>query len=407
MNRHAANKHNPKTGPAHDPKPKPGSARLSPNAAAAAAVQTGSGESVGRVVYQCKNQKQNKTKDLYTPITLPRESVLMRAHLTMPTRDQYLQALKLFKGWLQSKYGGDRIAADQAISTYEGLDDVVSLYYDELFESNKGKGYQSAVAVYSGLLMLVPSIKNRLPGVKRRLKAWRVAKPSVQHPPLTWPLTCAIAHELVRMGYQRAAVAVLLSFDCLFRVSEVCGIRVRDVVDSSIVDQRMGRVVSITLPNTKSGTTQSVTVDDKRVVQLLECLVAPTAAARPVAAGDKVFGLTSGRFRVLFKQAAARLGLSPKFVPHSLRHGGATTMYMLGRRVEDIKVRGRWKRLETCERYIQSGRAVIGTVAVPPATLALGHAVAAALTRSLVEAERVYIQSRHQKKSKQEMSKHK
>ena len=45
----------------------------------------------------------------------------------------------------------------------------------------------------------------------------------------------------------------------------------------------------------------------------------------------------------VFKQTCANLGLSDRYVPHSLRHGGATSMKLRGWSLEDIMQRGRWK----------------------------------------------------------------
>ena len=97
--------------------------------------------------------------------------------------------------------------------------------------------------------------------------------------------------------------------------------------------------------------------------------------------------MREGGYRSLFKRAVAALGLSATYVPHSLRHGGATTLYMSGVSVENIKVRGRWKRLDTCERYIQSGEAAMGVVLAPAAVVKLGIAVSQSLVQSLYAAE--------------------
>src|SRR5690349_2648427 len=49
--------------------------------------------------------------------------------------------------------------------------------------------------------------------------------------------------------------------------------------------------------------------------------------------------LISGMF---FKSTCAALGLSERYVPHSLRHGGATRLHLQGVSIEDILLRGRW-----------------------------------------------------------------
>jgi hypothetical protein len=68
----------------------------------------------------------------------------------------------------------------------------------------------------------------------------------------------------------------------------------------------------------------------------------------------------------------AALGLSQKFVPHSLRHGGATELDLQGVSVEDIMKFGRWEASKNARRYIQSGKALMLAADVPPAVELLG-----------------------------------
>ena len=75
----------------------------------------------------------------------------------------------------------------------------------------------------------------------------------------------------------------------------------------------------------------------------------------------------SSKFRKEFKRACSELGLSSKYVPHSLRHGGATRLHLQGVRVEDIMVRGRWASSKSGRTYIQSSRAVLMALTPPRA----------------------------------------
>lgn len=52
-------------------------------------------------------------------------------------------------------------------------------------------------------------------------------------------------------------------------------------------------------------------------------------------------------------------------MPHSLRHGGATRLHMAGCKLEDILMRGRWESNKSARRYVQAGRAILLSVAVP------------------------------------------
>jgi integrase len=72
-------------------------------------------------------------------------------------------------------------------------------------------------------------------------------------------------------------IAVLLAFDCLLRVGELCNIRKCDIADAG--DPRIGKEytgTAIRLPKTKTGANQWVTVEDKHVITLLRLLMTHT-----------------------------------------------------------------------------------------------------------------------------------
>jgi hypothetical protein len=78
-----------------------------------------------------------------------------------------------------------------------------------------------------------------------------------------------------------------------------------------------------------------------------------------------LFPFTANQYRSCFKQVCSQLNLSSSYVPHSLRHGGATRWHLLGNSIEDILMRGRWSSTKSARRYIQAGRAMLLTVEIP------------------------------------------
>lgn len=161
--------------------------------------------------------------------------------------------------------------------------------------------------------------------------------PAVSYPPLSWDLACLIAVKLVVNGLSRYGIGVLLAFDCLLRVGELTALYREDVADSS--DIRVGheyKGMTLRLRSTKTGPNQWVEVHDPTVITYVRQLVAQT---RP---GDLLFPFSSDVFRRVFKRTCADLDLSSRYVPHSLRHGGATRLCLMGWRMEDILRRGRW-----------------------------------------------------------------
>ena len=54
-----------------------------------------------------------------------------------------------------------------------------------------------------------------------------------------------------------------------------------------------------------------------------------------------------------------------EYVPHSLRHGGATRLFLLHVPLEDIMMRGRWASSKSARLYVQSSRAMLMSMRAP------------------------------------------
>jgi hypothetical protein len=117
---------------------------------------------------------------------------------------------------------------------------------------------------------------------------------------------------------------------------------------------------AIRLRKTKTGPNQWVQVHDKSVELLLLALVSSVSNDQSL-----LFPFTANQFRSSFKDVCRQLGLSSSYVPHSLRHGGATRWHLLGHSIEDILLRGRWSSTKSARRYIQAGRAMLLSVEIP------------------------------------------
>ena len=266
-------------------------------------------------------------------------SDLLLARYKPETQRKYMRAFSHFRRWAKERHPSARP------STFDSLDRLLSNFINHLYKEGLSLGY--ATLAFCGVLMRWRGARGHLPNSAAMLSGWRLKKPAVQRPPITWPLTCAVAHQLASTGHFKAAVATLLAFDCLLRIGEVTSLRPSHVSDSADVDRSLSHHVSLYLPQTKTGMNQSVQIADRSVCALVMGLVSGARRARAASATATVtgaqpepplFGLTGATYRKLFKGACAQLGLSDKYVPHSLRHGGATYMYMMKKQVLDIKV---------------------------------------------------------------------
>jgi hypothetical protein len=280
--------------------------------------------------------------------------VLMLSCVTHATQAKYLKAVDRFADWCATCGVDVRSAAL--------LDYHMARYMVRLW--NDGYGKAEATAVFYGLDMLVPGMKYKLPWAARCLRGFCRLCPSTPWPPLPYPATVAISGWLaVNAAHHRLAMAVsvLLSFDCYLRAGELLGIYYEDVATGS--DRRVGLKesdrVHIHLRVTKTGEHKGVEVQCSQVKQLL---LQVKRAAKP---GDRLFPWSRSTHSTWFKKACADLCLSPDYVHHSLRHGGATRDYLNGMTIGDIMVRGRWVASKSATHYIQQGRQLLMMHEIP------------------------------------------
>ena len=279
---------------------------------------------------------------------------------------KYRLAVRAFLEWCAR---GGRFA-----HSFEMLDDLLTDYFHHLYERADGGGKQFAVETYYGIVMLLPRADGQLHTALRVLERWRKLRPSVSYPPLTWELTVAIAVQMARAGLYRFAVATLLAFDCLLRCGELLSLRRSDVADAC--DPRVGaeyRVMSVAIRRAKTGRNQSVTVLNEHVKALVRPLLASTPDSHLLFPGG------AQCYRMVFRAACSSLGLSGGYVPHSLRHGGATRLHMLRWSMEDILLRGRWASTKSARTYVQSGRAVLMSMKVPSRVVSAASTLASHL----------------------------
>ena len=283
---------------------------------------------------------------------------LVNAALKAATRSKYLGAIAEFLAW------ADTLGEEPADLTE--LDELGCDYLHHLYDTNRGRS--TAANLLFGLKFYLPAARRRLHRMTLALRGWERLHPSVSFPPLTWELCCAMAVRATKAGYPTHGLGMLLQFDCLLRLSELVGLQRQDIVFEG--DPRYPREFKgclLCLRSTKTGRDQSVTVEDPHVLALLR---ERCADLQPT---DRVFDFRADNYRRVFKRVAGALGLSGRYVPHSCRHGGATRLYQRDPlSIEAIKLRGRWKSVESAKRYIQQGVVLLSTVTVPPAVARLG-----------------------------------
>jgi hypothetical protein len=310
-----------------------------------------------------------------------RARALPEASVSVGTMRRYRRAVREFLDWCD--------ALSITFTTIEDCDDLLTDYFQWLWDSGRPR-YLAANALH-GINKLWWRTTHQLFGASLCLRGWNELQPSTPYPPLLWELAVAVAYRLASCGFVDLAVAVLLAHDCLLRNSEVLSLTSLSIAEPGGAAGAELCGMGLWLRDTKTGPNQSVMVERPELASVLGRLCARRVGEQrrsgmPVPVnGIRLFPYSTSAFRSRFKRACADLHLSATYVVHSLRHGGATRLYMMGYSVEYIMVRGRWAALESARRYIQATRAlaIASSHVVPPATLAAGRLLATDIPAAL------------------------
>jgi integrase len=271
--------------------------------------------------------------------------------------------LRLYNRNISKLLTHTRLTLHQLLSKkHSRIDKLVSGWIDSLYQA--GGSFDYAAQCVHGLAFHDPSLRLNLPISRMFLRGWSRVRQPKSHPPITFEMTVLFASTMASWGFHAEAVGALLAFDCLLRVGELTSIILSDVVMPN--DPRTGNAhqnMALRLPSTKTGLNQWVSVEDRRIGEILVHFVNQRGELRP---GSPIFPFSPGQFNRLIHRVSAAHGLSSiPYVAHSFRHGGATSSFLSGKSVESVIFRGRWRQPESARRYIQTGRALLITLSIP------------------------------------------
>jgi integrase len=271
------------------------------------------------------------------------------------------------------------------------IDSHLTVYMESLYQNSIPGGKQHAANALFGLIRQHPQLKQYLPRARQAHKGFSRLVRSQSHPPLTWYSCVAIASVMAKSGHLHRAVAVMLMFHCMLRISEAMSLRVSDIALPH--EGRFGAcsstlLSSLRIAKSKTGENQSVSIDD---IQLQSLLMHIMHGRRP---DELLFGCSTDAFSKSFANACTALGMNGMgFVPHSCRHGGATLSHVNGVSIEQIMLRGRWKSNESCRTYLQTHRSVLLTVRLPPSVHEIGRMVATHLSNNILQLHAIAVSS--------------
>ena len=286
------------------------------------------------------------------------------------TTKQWLPKVRSFLEHLQAK--------QITIEMPSGIDKELAEYLDHMCYGLQ-KSPSIGALLFFGLLCLAPELKGRLPLSARSLKAWGKLAISCEGGPLPEEIVYLIAVEMIRKGFLYQGAWVLCQYDVYGREQDMEQL---DTSDISYDGQHMGLVFGEAArgQSAKTGHNQGAVVRRGLVIDIF-------LALQEAAKGSKVFPIGQPALRKIWHQTLRDLKLEFAGPPHSIRHSGPSEDLARGRAsLEQVRRRGRWKSMDSVQRYTKSFALTRFRAKVPPETEEKAKEVHKNLRRALLHA---------------------
>ncbi len=268
------------------------------------------------------------------------------------TVDRYNQHFNVFVAYLQEVYGKWPVSAPE-------YDQIVAEYLEVLWDSGEPK--TSATYTLAALHYFLPQVKRQLPRSWKLKATWDKLELPCQAIPLSLEVLFGFAGHFFSVGEKAMSYGCLLGFNTLLRTGELLSLRAGDCVPTP-----HGFVLH--LQDTKGAhrkmlQEETVIVLDALTIRILRLLLQGKLP------GDFLVGLSPQQFRTKWNKMKSCLDLcSYRYLPYSLRRGGATWFFAMSGSFSQTMIRGRWQHLKTCKLYISDSQLALSQVSLPRAT---------------------------------------
>lgn len=250
---------------------------------------------------------------------------------------------------------------DRELTAYSRMrmDEHLALFGNTLFQESSRRGQrQLFVNAVMGVELLNPHLKGHLLRSRAVYAGWDKMSPGSSPPPVPVALLAVLVLHLRSNGNRTAALGILLAFHALLRIQELLWLTWEDVLlpgDCRLPhSSRSSGSGGVLIRVSKTGRLQFVALTDEKLLEVL-------AQEKPrFRQEDRVVSMSSADLSRLYQSAIQNSGCETLgYVFHSLRHGGATNMFLQGCEMATIQATGRWKQIRTCSVYVQGGRGLL------------------------------------------------
>lgn len=223
-------------------------------------------------------------------------------------------------------------------------------------QSSTRDGRLNFINAVMGVELFLPHLQKRMLKARAVFQGWDRLQPAKSPQPLPFGIVVVVTLLFQLAGSPKVGLSCLLAFHGYLRVGELCSLRWKDVFLPG--DRRLpsaeGRVSGLLIRQAKTGKLQFVPLSWLFLVRLLE------REKNEQSPRSFVCPLKPNRFRKALRTALEQIGCGGMgFVPHFLRHGGATYDFMTGSDPATIQLKGRWRGRKYCLRYVQAGRGLV------------------------------------------------
>lgn len=277
------------------------------------------------------------------------------------TDERYAYARSRFWTFVAEEYDDDEAIDDLTTLDVALCDFIVELYTELPTRGNR----QLGIDAKAGLAAHYGFSQTSLALSARAVKAWDRKVPGKSPPPLSYGLMLCVARQMRRQEKRardgrRLAACLVLAFGAYLRASDLRSLRGCEVALPGDPRLAGGAGAGLRMDG-KTGRNQFIALADPLSIEALTWL------RRHTRSNEFLCPYSYDQLRLRFGNACRALGLGDLgFTLHSARHGGATRDFAGGVPIAHIALVGRWYSQKTLLRYIQSGRALLLALQVPP-----------------------------------------